>query len=92
MPNPNPSPSTAQAPSGWFTANNPVLNFGERGIETDTGNFKVGDGATKWKSLAYGGGGLANITGSRGGATATVLAQVLTALAARGEITDSTTA
>ena len=30
-----------------------VLAAGEVGYETDTGNFKVGDGTTQWSSLAY---------------------------------------
>lgn len=36
-----------------WTSNNPVLNAGERGVETDTGKEKVGDGATHWTSLTY---------------------------------------
>jgi hypothetical protein len=38
----------------WTTAN-PVLAVGEFGLETDTGQFKVGNGSTVWASLAYGG-------------------------------------
>lgn len=34
----------------WTTAN-PVLAAGEPGVETDTGNHKVGDGTTAWNSL-----------------------------------------
>lgn len=40
--------------SAW-TAANPVLSSGEMAIETDTAKFKIGDGATAWNSLAYGG-------------------------------------
>src|SRR5271156_5413920 len=40
--------------STWSTAN-PILAQGEIGYETDTGKFKIGDGATAWSSLAYGG-------------------------------------
>jgi hypothetical protein len=36
----------------WTTAN-PVLAQGEPGHETDTGNFKIGDGTTAWSSLPY---------------------------------------
>lgn len=36
-----------------FTASNPTLGQGEMGKETDTGKYKVGDGATAWNSLAY---------------------------------------
>lgn len=36
-----------------WTAENPVLLLGELGVETDTRNFKVGDGATAWNSLSY---------------------------------------
>src|SRR5271165_649755 len=37
-----------------WTSTNPVLAQGEVGVETDTGQFKVGtDGATTWSSLAY---------------------------------------
>jgi hypothetical protein len=38
--------------SQW-TAANPVLNAGELAYETDTGQFKIGDGSTAWTSLPY---------------------------------------
>ena len=38
----------------WNTAN-PVLGAGEMGIETDTNNFKIGDGTQTWSQLPYGG-------------------------------------
>ena len=37
-----------------WTAANPVLAEGEMGLETDTTQFKVGDGSTAWNSLSYG--------------------------------------
>jgi len=40
--------------ANWF-ANNPVLAGGEMGIESDTKLFKLGDGTTNWRALAYGG-------------------------------------
>ena len=40
--------------SEW-TAANTVLAEGEMGVETDTDQFKIGDGTTAWTSLAYGG-------------------------------------
>jgi hypothetical protein len=36
-----------------WTSNDPTLAAGEFGIETDTGNMKLGDGATAWTSLKY---------------------------------------
>jgi hypothetical protein len=45
----------------WSTAN-PTLAVAEMGIETDTDLFKIGDGATAWNSLAYGG-----VSGADGG-------------------------
>jgi hypothetical protein len=36
-----------------WTAANPILASGEMGFETDTGKFKIGDGATAWTSLLY---------------------------------------
>jgi hypothetical protein len=36
----------------WVSVN-PVLAAGELGVETDTLNFKIGDGTTAWNSLAY---------------------------------------
>lgn len=36
-----------------WTSNNPVLNAGELGFESDTNKFKIGDGSTLWTSLAY---------------------------------------
>ena len=38
--------------SAW-TFFNPVLAPGEAGVESDTGNGKIGDGATAWSSLPY---------------------------------------
>lgn|GEM_PF-3440536 len=38
-----------------WTSNNPVLLSGELGLETDTNQFKIGDGVTSWTTLAYGG-------------------------------------
>ena len=40
--------------SEWTSAN-PTLAVGEMGIETDTDQFKIGDGTTAWTSLGYGG-------------------------------------
>ena len=51
--------------SNW-TSNNPTLASGEMGIETDTDQFKIGDGSTVWSSLAYGG-----VVGPAGVTTAT---------------------
>ena len=36
----------------WITAN-PTLDAGELGYETDTGNFKIGNGTYAWNSLSY---------------------------------------
>jgi predicted transcriptional regulator len=36
----------------WTTAN-PILSAGEIGFETDTGQFKMGDGITNWADLSY---------------------------------------
>lgn len=36
-----------------WTSINPVLAAGEIGMETDTGNTKLGDGVTAWASLGY---------------------------------------
>jgi hypothetical protein len=38
-----------------WTSANPILAIAEMGIETDTDLFKIGDGATNWNSLSYGG-------------------------------------
>lgn len=37
--------------SATWVAANPTLKDGEPGLETDTGRFKVGDGATAYNSL-----------------------------------------
>ena len=37
----------------WFNTN-PILSAGEIGVETDTSQFKVGDGTSRWNSLSYG--------------------------------------
>lgn len=38
--------------SEWTTAD-PTLSAGEFGFETDTRQFKIGDGSTAWSGLAY---------------------------------------
>jgi len=38
--------------SNWNTANT-VLAAGEPGVNTDTGQIKIGDGTTAWSDLAY---------------------------------------
>jgi hypothetical protein len=40
--------------SNWST-NNPIIAEGEIGIETDTGKFKLGNGASAWSVIPYGG-------------------------------------
>lgn len=40
------------AASAWAIGD-PLLNARELGIETDTGKFKIGDGAATWNSLPY---------------------------------------
>ena len=37
---------------GWLT-NNPILLYGELGLEIDTQLIKIGDGATPWAGLSY---------------------------------------
>ena len=38
--------------AAWTSAN-PTLSSAELGVETDTGKFKIGDGASTWTALAY---------------------------------------
>lgn len=38
-----------------WTSVNPILAIGEMGVETDTSQFKIGDGVSAWSVLAYGG-------------------------------------
>ncbi len=38
--------------SNW-TRVDPVLELGEKGVETDTGREKVGDGSSLWSALSY---------------------------------------
>lgn len=42
-----------QGTAAAWTSANPVLLFGERGMETNTGYIKVGDGTTAWVDLDY---------------------------------------
>ena len=36
-----------------WTSVNPILAQGELGLETDTSNYKIGDGVTDWNTLIY---------------------------------------
>ena len=38
-----------------WSSNNPTLARGEMGYETDTGQFKIGNGTSSWGSLSYSG-------------------------------------
>ena len=40
-----------------WVAMNPILDAGEAGLETDTGQVKYGNGLTPWISLPYSGSG-----------------------------------
>lgn len=40
--------------TNWYDTN-PTLASGEMAIELDTNTFKIGDGRTSWRALAYGG-------------------------------------
>lgn len=42
-----------QGTAAQWTSANPVLASGEPATETDTGKWKLGDGATTWSSLPY---------------------------------------
>ena len=44
-----------RGPAADWTATNPILAAGEMGLETDTEQFKIGDGSTHWRDLPYGG-------------------------------------
>ncbi|TGT42785.1 tail fiber domain-containing protein [Mesorhizobium sp. M8A.F.Ca.ET.165.01.1.1] len=57
----------ANGTAAQWTAANPVLLQGEMGLETDTRQFKIGDGTTAWNSLAYGGvQGIPGVKGDKG--------------------------
>jgi len=36
-----------------WTSANPILSYGEVGIEIDTKRFRIGDGTTAWNDLSY---------------------------------------
>lgn len=57
-----------------WTSNNPTLQAGEVGFETDTGKFKIGDGSTAWTSRGY----ATNVALALPAGTATVAPLVLT--------------
>jgi hypothetical protein len=40
--------------ANWTSAD-PILAQGELGLETDTSQFKIGNGSDSWTELAYGG-------------------------------------
>src|ERR1017187_2307480 len=42
-------------PSSEWLVNNPILNAGEIGYETDTSLFKIGNGTLSWAALPYAG-------------------------------------
>ena len=39
--------------SGRWASTNPVLDADVMGVESDTGLWKIGDGATRWLDLPY---------------------------------------
>lgn len=52
---------TAFKSKDWFQANNPILPAACKGIESDTGKIKVGNGTTPWNLLPY----VGNVAGER---------------------------
>ena len=68
-----------------WTSNDPTLAAGEHGFETDTGLFKIGDGATAWTALAYAGGGGGTAQGTDGTYDIEAADEGATAGNARGE-------
>jgi hypothetical protein len=54
-----------------WTSSNPVLAAGELGFESNTGQFKIGDGSTAWVSLSYVGGAVSSVAGRTGVVTLT---------------------
>ena len=38
-----------------WTSSDPILAQGELGLESDTGQFKIGNGSDTWEELSYGG-------------------------------------
>ena len=55
--------------TNWSSIN-PVLYAGEPGVETNTGQIKVGDGIRTWNQLPYvGSGGTTGPTGASGSGT-----------------------
>lgn len=61
-------------PAAEWTLHNPILLEGEPGFESDTFQFKIGDGFTRWNSLPYigsgGGGSVFSVFGRTGAITA----------------------
>ena len=45
-----------------WTSTNPILTNGEIGIESDTGNAKIGNGTSTWSNLSYFASGLGTIS------------------------------
>ena len=56
----------ADLAANW-TANNPLLLAGELGLETDTNNFKIGNGVALWSALPYVAAGAQGPQGTPGG-------------------------
>lgn len=59
-----------------WTSTNPTLTAGEIGFETDTGKYKIGNGATAWASLAYALNGAAVTSGTLAQFASTTSAQL----------------
>lgn len=59
-----------------WTSNNPVLQAGQLGYETDTLKFKFGDGSTSWVSLSYSTADYLPLTGGTLTGALTVFGQV----------------
>lgn len=75
-----------------WTSNNPTLEQGEPGYETDTGKLKLGDGSTAWTSLSYfsgivSDGDKGDITVSSSGTSWSIDSGVITTTKLGGDIT-----
>lgn len=85
---PSSSPVLMQTVASWKGLN-PLLSSNQKGIELDTGQYKLGDGIHVWRSLGYAGTDILAVTSTDPGSASLVAIEKLGTIETGADVTDA---